>query len=195
MKNRYKGLTFVEKKKIISGDLVRDILITVFYCFVARLIAVVMVTAYGMKTTVVGSSMEPALMNNQTVLIDRFAYKLLSPDRGDVVCFYPKGNENSHLYIKRVIGLPGETVQIIDGYVYIDGVRYLEDDIFDMISDPGDAEALFLLGDDEYFVLGDSRNNSEDSRHGNLGAVGKDTIVGKVWFKYRRNDNKMGFVK
>ena len=195
MKNRYKGLTFAEKKKVVSADMIREILITIFYCVVAVVIAVVLVSAYGMKTSVVGSSMSPALENNQTVLINRFAYRLLSPKRGDVVCFYPKGNENSHLYVKRIIALPGESVQIIDGYVYIDGVRFNEDESYDKIADPGDAQALFLLGNDEYFVLGDNRNNSEDSRNGNIGAVKKDTLIGKVWFRYTKGDSFLGFVK
>ena len=164
MRNRYKGLTFAEKKKIVSGEMIREILITVFYCFVAVLIAVVLVTAYGMKTTVIGSSMTPGLVNN------------------DVVCFYPKGNENSHIYVKRVIGLPGEVIQIMDGYIYIDGVRYNEEETYDIIADPGDASSQFLLGSDEYFVLGDNRNNSEDSRNGNIGAVKKsgDVLTGNL---------------
>ncbi|MCR4849973.1 MAG: signal peptidase I [Lachnospiraceae bacterium] len=195
MKNRYKGLSFAEKKKIVSGEIIREILVTVFYCFVAVLIAVVLVAAYGMKTTVIGSSMTPGLVNNQTVLINRFAYRLLSPKRGDVVCFYPKGNENSHIYVKRVVGLPGEVIQIMDGYIYIDGVRYNEEENFDIIADPGDASSQFLLGNDEYFVLGDNRNNSEDSRNGNIGAVKKDTIIGKVWFRHSRGESMFGFVK
>ena len=139
--------------------------------------------------------MTPGLVNNQTVLINRFAYRLLSPERGDVVCFYPKGNENSHIYVKRIVGLPGEVIQIMDGYIYIDGVRYNEEETFDIIADPGDASSQFLLGNDEYFVLGDNRNNSEDSRNGNIGAVKKDTILGKVWFKYSRGDAMFGLVK
>ncbi|MCR4787839.1 MAG: signal peptidase I [Lachnospiraceae bacterium] len=195
MRKRSRELTFAENKKIVSADMIREILITVFYCFVAVLIAVVLVTAYGMRTSIIGSSMSPGLVNNQTVLINRFAYRLLPPKRGDVVCFYPKGNESSHIYVKRVVGLPGESIQIIDGYIYIDGVRYNEDDSFDIIEDPGDAGSLFVLGNDEYFVLGDNRNNSEDSRNGNIGAVKRDTLLGKAWFKFSRGEYMAGFVK
>lgn len=191
---KYTGLSFREKKKIVSGELVKDILGTLFFCFAAALLAVVLVIAFGMRTPTIGYSMTPTLVNSQEVLIDRFVFKLLSPSRFDVVCFYPKGNENSHLYIKRVIGLPGEMVEIKEGYVYIDGTRLL-DDSFGTISDPGLAEAPFLLEEGEYFVLGDNRENSEDSRNGNIGAVNINTMVGKIWFKFSCNDNPMGFVK
>ena len=136
----------------------------------------------------------PELNNGQEVLIDRFAFKMLNPSRYDVVCFYPKGNENSHMYIKRVIGLPSETIQIKDGYVYVDGIRLLDDE-HEKIWEPGLAEAEFKLGEGEYFVLGDNRNNSEDSRNGNIGAVSKDTMVGKVWYKFSKDDNSFGFVE
>lgn len=190
-----KGLSFIEKKRVVSKGLFREILGTLFYCFAAILVAIVLVVAFGRKVSVIGLSMEPTLSNSQDILVDRFTLKLLAPKRGDVVCFYPKGNENAHLYIKRVIGLPNEKIQIKDGFIYIDGIRYHEDDRFDMIEDPGDAEAVFTLGPEEYFVLGDNRNNSEDSRTGNIGAVKKDTIVGKVWFKLANENKKMGLVK
>ncbi len=192
---RNKGLTFVDKKKVFSRELVREIFVTAFYCVAGIVIAIVLVVAFGMKTPVIGISMTPGLANSQEVLIDRFAFKLVTLSRNDIVCFYPKGNENSHIYVKRIIGMPGETVQIKDGYVYINGVRLLEDEQFDKIEDPGDAESPFVLGANEYFVLGDNRNNSEDSRNGNIGAVNLDTIVGKAWFKLSINDNKFGFIK
>lgn len=195
MSRRQKGLSFVEKEKRVSRDLVKDILGTLFYCFAAILLGAVIVIAFGMRLPVIGISMSPSLENGQVVLVDRFSLRLLNPQREDVVCFYPKGNENSHLYVKRIIGLPGETVQIKDGYVYVDGVRLLENEVFDKIEDPGLAQTEFVLKEDEYFVLGDNRNNSEDSRNGNIGAVMEDTMVGKVWFKLKTDNNRMGFVK
>ena len=112
---RHKGLTFYEKKKRISKEMVREIFSTVFCCFAAVLIAFVLVFAVGMRVSVIGVSMEPALFNGQEVLINKFAYKLSSPKRGDVIAFLPNGNPNSHYYLKRVIGLPGEKIQIIGG--------------------------------------------------------------------------------
>ncbi len=191
---RHKGLTFYEKKKRISKEMVREILTTAFYCFAAVLLATVIVFLVGMKISVIGVSMEPALYNGQEVLINRFIYKLFAPERGDVVAFLPNGNQNSHYYLKRVVGLPGEHVQIIGGYVYIDGELLEEDDSYDKIADPGIADNEIILGSDEYFVLGDNRNNSEDSRSGNIGAVSRSTITGKAWFHLSCDEDDMGFI-
>ena len=191
---RKKGLTFYEKEKKISKAMVREIFITIFFALVAILIAFVIVFSVGMKVSFVGISMEPVLYNGQEVLIDRFTYRLLSPGRGDIVAFLPNGNKNSHYYLKRVVGLPGERVQIIGGYVYINGELLEEDESYDKIADPGIAENEIILGSDEFFVLGDNRNNSEDSRSGNIGAVKEDTIAGKAWFRLSCEEEGMGFI-
>lgn len=192
---KQKGLSFYEKKKKISKGMVREIFSLLFFCFAAILLAFVIVVSFGLKTSVIGVSMEPALTNGQTVFIDRFVYKLLSPKRGDVIVFLPNGNTNSHYYLKRVVGLPGEKVQIIGGYVYVNGVMLDEDETLDKIADPGIAEIEFTLESDEFFVLGDNRNNSEDSRSGNIGPVKKSNIVGKAWFHLSGGEDGWGFVK
>lgn len=127
--------------------------------------------------------------------MNRILYRISRPDRGDVVVFLPNGSQNSHLYVKRVIGLPGETVQIREGSVYIDGMLLEESELFDKIIDPGIAQNEILLGNDEYFVLGDNRNSSEDSRSGNIGAVKKDNIIGKAWFHMAAADDGMGLIE
>ena len=192
---RKKGLTFYEKEKKISKAMIKEILWMVFYCLAAVLLAFVLVFSVGMKVAVIGVSMEPGLSNGQEILINKLIYRLSSPKRGDVVVFLPNGNKNSSYYVKRVIGLPGETIQIIDGYVYIDGRFFAEDESYDKIADAGIAETQLKLGDKEYFVLGDNRNNSEDSRSGNIGTVHADTIEGKAWFHLSGNDDEMGFIE
>ena len=192
---RHKGLTFYEKKKKISKDMVREIFSTAFYCFAAILVAFVLVFSFGMKVSVIGVSMSPALNNGEEVLINRFVYKIFSPKRGDVIAFLPNGNTNSHYYLKRVIGLPGERVQIIGGYVYINGEPLVEDEAFDKIADPGIAGTEILLGSDEYFVMGDNRNASEDSRSGNIGPVSKTVITGQAWFHLGDKETSMGLVE
>ncbi len=192
---RKKGLTFYEKEKKINKATIREIFSTLFYSLVAVLLAFVLVYSVGMKVSMIGVSMEPVLFNGQEVLINKFIYNIMSPDRGDVVAFLPNGNKNSHYYLKRVVGLPGETVQIIGGYVYINGEPLAEDESYDKIADPGMAENEIILGNDEYFVLGDNRNNSEDSRSGNIGAIKKETIAGKAWFHLSGGEKGMGFVK
>ena len=190
---RKKGLTFYEKEKKINKSTIHEILSTLFYCGVAVFLAFVLVFSVGMKISMVGVSMEPALYNGQEVLINRFIYKITSPKRGDVIAFLPNGNQNSHYYLKRIVGLPGESIQIIDGYVYINGERVPEDE-YDKMADYGIAENEIQLGSDEYFVLGDNRNMSEDSRSGNIGAVKKDTIAGKAWFHLSCDEEGTGFV-
>ena len=190
---RKKGLTFYEKEKKINKSTIHEIISTLFYCGVAVFLAFVLVFSVGMKISMVGVSMEPALYNGQEVLINRFIYKITSPKRGDVIAFLPNGNQNSHYYLKRIVGLPGESIQIIDGYVYINGERVPEDE-YDKMADYGIAGNEIQLGSDEYFVLGDNRNMSEDSRSGNIGAVKKDTIAGKVWFHLSCDEEGTGFV-
>ncbi len=195
MAKKNEGLTFIEKKKHFSKALLKDILGTVFYCLAGMLIAVSLVVAFGMRTKVVGVSMEPSLLSGQEILVDRFLYGLSNPKRGDIICFYPRGNENSHIYVKRVVGLPFETVEIRNGYVYIDGLRLNESEDLDMMEDAQEASGPITLDKDEYFVLGDNRNNSEDSRNGNIGAVKKDTIIGKAWFKLKKDDNGTDLIR
>lgn len=195
MSRKNEGLTFIEKKKHFSKALLREIFGTVFYCFAAILLSAVLVFAYGMRTTVIGGSMEPVLSNGQEILIDRFLYGISNPKRGDVVCFYPKGNEKSHIYVKRVVGLPNETLEIRGGNLYVDGSRLSDQEQYDLIDSAEDTTETYVLGADEYFVLGDNRNNSEDSRNGNIGAVKKDTIIGKAWFKLKKDENGADLVR
>ena len=121
--------------------------------------------------------------------------RLSTPKRGDVIVFLPNGNQNSHFYVKRVVGLPGETIQIRDGRVYIDGLLLHEDDSLDEMVDSGIAQNELLLAQDEFFVLGDNRNSSEDSRSGNIGAVKKNNIVGKAWFHMATDDVSIGLIE
>lgn len=192
---RRKGLSFYEKEKKINKKLLKEIGQWIFWGAVMMLIAFVAVFCFGIRTSVIGGSMEPTLSNGQEILIDRFSYFFVSPGRGDVVVFLPNGNENSHYYVKRVIGLPGDTISIQDGYVMINGIIYDEDGKYDKMEDGGIAETEIILGEDEYFVLGDNRNNSEDSRSSNVGIVMRDYMIGKAWFHMSSGDVHLGFIK
>lgn len=190
-----KGLQFYQKEKKINSSLLKDIFEMMIGTFVVIFLAVALTYFVGMRTSVIGDSMEPALSNGQEILINRFLYKLSSPKRGDVVVFLPNGNQNTHYYVKRIIGLPGETVQIINGKVYIDGELLEEDERFDKMIDPGIAGNEIMLAGNEYFVLGDNRNSSEDSRSGNIGSIEKNTIIGKAWFHLKDTEGEIGFVE
>ena len=191
---RRKGLTFYQKKKKINKNLIVEIFSWIFWIAVSAFLAVVIVYCVGMQTNVIGSSMESSLYNGQKVFLNRLIYKVSSPKQGDVIVFLPNGNEKSHYYIKRVVATPGDTLVIKDGYLYVNGS--LVDEYFsDKIADAGLADNEIKLGSDEYFVLGDNVNSSEDSRSANIGTIQKDYIIGKAWFKMASQDSKMGLVE
>lgn len=192
---RRKGLSFYQKKKKLNSRLLKDILEMIAGGVVAVFLAFVIVFSVGMCTSVIGDSMEPALYNGQKILMNRIIYRLSTPKRGDVIVFLPNGNQNSHYYVKRVVGLPGETVQIREGRVYINGVLLEESEELDKMIDAGIAQNELELAMDEFFVLGDNRNSSEDSRSGNIGAVNKDTIIGKAWFHMGIDEENMGLIE
>ena len=126
--------------------------------------------------------MEPTLYSGDKVLVNKMIYIVKSPDYGDLVVFKPNGNENSHYHIKRVVGLPGDTLVIEDGRIFIDGELLDEEIQAEKMLEAGVAETEVVLGEDEYFVLGDNRNSSEDSRNADIGNVKKVDILGKAWF-------------
>lgn len=190
-----KGLTFYQKKKKLNTKVIKDIAETLVGSIVVIFLAFVIVFSVGMRTSVIGDSMEPSLYNAQEILMNRIIYKISTPKRGDVIVFLPNGNQNSHYYVKRVVGLPGETVQIRNGSVYIDGALLEEDESLDKMIDAGIAQNGIVLASDEFFVLGDNRNSSEDSRSGNIGAVKRDTIIGKAWYHMASDNESMGLVE
>ncbi len=135
------------------------------------------------KTTMLGESMHITLEKDDKIIINKLAYKFGKPKRFDVVVFKQSGDEHSYYNIKRVIGLPGETVQIKEGYVYINDELLKEPMITDPILIGGLADDKITLEENEYFVLGDNRNNSEDSRFANIANVVFDDIIGKAWLR------------
>ncbi|MBS5523013.1 MAG: signal peptidase I [Clostridiales bacterium] len=135
---------------------------------------------FGMKVIVDGDSMAPAIAENEAVRVNKLIYKVKKPGRMDVIVFNMGKNDTSRYYVRRVVGLPGETVQIVDGVIYINDepVEYKYNSEY--IEDPGLCEEPVTLGDNEYFVLGDNYNHCEDSRFGAVGNIDKNQIVGKA---------------
>lgn len=132
---------------------------------------------------VLGPSMEPTFETNQFLIVSRIHYLIGEPERGDIVVFHFPGNTEED-YIKRVIGLPGETVEIRDTRVYVEGQELTEPYINEECRPDRCRDATWTLAEDEYFVMGDNRNHSQDSRASSVGPVSRNYIVGEVLLRY-----------
>ncbi|MCD7862389.1 MAG: signal peptidase I [Lachnospiraceae bacterium] len=174
------------KKKRLNSRVLHRIALYLGGCLAAALLGVVLVAAFGYTATNVGVSMESSLVHGQKVLVNRTAYVLFSPRRGDVVIFKAGG---THTYIKRVVAVPGDTVQIRDGYLYVNGEQESGD--YEKMAEAGLLADEITLGENEYIVLGDNRNNSEDSRVSSVGIVEKSQISGRVWLALSYGDSRM----
>ena len=166
---------------------------TLLYLLVIVLLTWVIVTFVGQRTKVDGHSMEPTLSDGDNLIVDKLSYRFRDPERYDIIVFPYQHAENTY-YIKRIIGLPGETVQVIDGYMYINGKKLDEHYGAEVMEDPGIAAEPIKLGDDEYFVLGDNRNHSSDSRESSVGVLTRDMLIGRAWVRIYPF-NKIGVIK
>ena len=166
---------------------------TLLYLLVIVLLTWVIVTFVGQRTKVDGHSMEPTLSDGDNLIVDKLSYRFRDPERYDIIVFPYQHAENTY-YIKRIIGLPGETVQVIDGYMYINGKKLDEHYGAEVMEDPGIAAEPIKLGDDEYFVLGDNRNHSSDSRVVSVGVLTRDMLIGRAWVRIYPF-NKIGVIK
>lgn len=164
-------------RKTNSKGLIYDLIFYVVLIFVCIYILPNFVIQ---RTIVDGASMENTLFDGEQLYVEKLSYRFDALDRFDIIVFYPYGRENEDYYVKRIIGLPGETVQIIDSDIYINGGKLEEHYGKEPIEDPGRAAEPIKLGDDEYFVLGDNRNNSRDSRTEEVGNVKRVNIGGRA---------------
>ena len=182
-------ITRMEKKPLSSArekledSKLRKVLIWVFEIVVTLIFAVLTSMMLFQSVTMQESSMEPTLAVGSQYFVNKLAYKTSSPKRGDIIVFRTNGSDDAALHVRRVIGLPGETIQIVNGRILINGEAYKEGKDFPSINNPGMAANAITLEAGEYFVLGDNRNNSEDSRYADIGKVNKKYITGKLWFQ------------
>ena len=189
------GLSFGRKRRRqVNYELLQEIFIWIVRIALVCVIAFGLVWYFGQKVSVIGDSMNPQLENGDITLINRLVYNMRKPKKGEVIAFKPNSNENSHYYIKRVIGLPGETIEYVHGEILIDSEAIEEDYNTTKIEELGLLEEPITLGKEEYFVLGDDRQNSEDSRMANVGNVKQSEIAGKVWLVVSPMKH-FGFVK
>ena len=178
----------------LEDQKLRGILTWIFEIAVALVFAGLVGIFMFQSVTIQESAMEPTLSVGDRFFVNRVVYKFSSPKRGDLIVFKTSGSDDAALRISRVIGLPGETIQISDGKVLINGEVYEENGNFPDISNGGLAADSVSLESGEYFVLGDNRNNSEDSRYGDIGNINRKYIVGKLWFTISPRE-KTGFLK
>lgn len=175
----HKTISEEEKKKGKSSFLKELLIYVCIFIVLWRVIP-----AYVIERTIVdGSSMQDTLQDEEQLMVERLSYRFSDPKRFDIVILMPYGDDVDEYFIKRVIGLPGETIQIKDGEIYINGEVLEENYGKESIIDGGIAEEPLTLGDDEYFVMGDNRNGSDDSRADYIGPITRNLIKGKAIFR------------
>lgn len=163
----------------------KEILSTGIYLLIVLLLTYLVIVYVGQRTEVSGESMEPTLSDGDNLIVDKITYRFKDPERFDIIVFPFQYKEDTY-YIKRIIGMPGETVQIdMEGKIYINGEVLIESYGREIISPEhvGIAVEPITLGPDEYFVLGDNRNHSSDSRIAEVGNIKRDQIIGRAWLR------------
>lgn len=173
-----------EAKEMQESNPLKDFIGWAIYIAVILGATFLIVTYVGQLTKVSGDSMETALHNGDNLIVDKISYRFREPKRYEIVVFPYRHQENT-FYIKRIIGLPGESVQIKDGEVYINGKQLGEKYGLEKINvgEEGIAKDTIILGKDEYFVLGDNRNHSSDSRDSSVGILKKDELIGRAFIR------------
>lgn len=191
VKNMSKKTTYNDKDyEIINGRkvltksaVIREALSWLLIVIVAYVLAYIVTHFLIIKAIVPTGSMKPTIDVNDMLVGNRLSYLFDEPERGDIVIFqYPDNPEEN--YVKRLIGLPGDTVEMKDGYVYINGSEKPLDEPYLKCKRKGNY-GPYEVPEDSYFMLGDNRNNSLDSRFWQNTFVSKDQMIGKVWFRYK----------
>ena len=170
---------YIEEEK---PDVMRELLGMLVYVGIVLAVTFLIITFVGQRTHVSGESMENTLDDGDQLIVDKVTYRFHAPERYDIIVFPFRYKDNTY-YIKRIIGLPGETVQIVDGEIYINGEVLQESYGREVMQDAGLAAEPITLGDDEYFVLGDNRNYSSDSRDPSVALIHRKKIVGRAWLR------------
>ena len=170
-RRRNSGLNFNRRRRKINFDKVRYVLIFAAEIAAVVLLAFGVVLAFGKQVECSNASMEPTYETSDILLVNTIAYKFAEPKTGDVIAFKPKSNVNASYSVKRVIGIPGDTIYISNGRIYLNDELYKENLEVERIDNPGIAASPITLLENQYFVLGDNRNSSEDSRYESVGFV------------------------
>lgn len=174
-------------------SIIRELFGWIVYILIIVGLTYLIITFVGQRTRVSGSSMETTLSDGDNLIVDKISYRFGEPKRYEIIVFPYQYEENTY-YIKRIIGLPGEMVQVMDGDVYINGQKLDENYGNEAMQDSGIAAEPITLGEDEYFVLGDNRNHSADSRDDSVGVLHRKDLLGRAWIRIWPF-NKFGVIK
>ena len=182
------------EERRFSKQFILKLLITLVEAVIVVFLAFT-ITRYGLeKMTVSGEYMSPTLKSGDCVLINKLSYRFHKIHRNDVIVVRQTGSEHSYFSLERVIGLPGERVQIKEGQVYINDKKLKEKLSYPLMDNGGLAEDIVTLDKNEYFVLGDNRNHSSDSRVASVGVLTRDMLIGRAWVRIYPF-NKIGVIK
>lgn len=174
-----------DEKRTLRKKLLIKIAIWIIEIVAVIMLAYLIVFYALEKTNVVGASMDPTLKNEDSIIVNKFSYRFTDPKRFDVIVFKQSGREHSYYNIKRIIGLPGETIQIKDEKFYVDD-KIIKDPVNAVpMTNYGLATEPIKLDENEYFVLGDNRNNSEDSRFASIGMITREDIIGHAFLRLK----------
>lgn len=180
----YKADDSNEDEPMTPKEILKEVFSLILNLGVAMLCVWLILTFVGQRTVVNGNSMYDTLHDGESLIVEKISYRLRDPQRFEIIVFPCDASGEEQLFIKRIIGLPGEELYIdTDGSIYINGERLYEGYGTEPFTYQGRAATTIKIGQDEYFVLGDNRNHSTDSRYESVGNVKRDIIVGKAWLR------------
>lgn len=180
-KNRSQDLSWLDDRESVLFRKLQEVGSWILIAAIAVFLAAVLCFSFGYRMREPDASMEPQIAKGQAVLVNRLAYRISSPERGDVVSICPGGDTTLQPVILRVVAIPGETVEVMDGELLVGGVPSGTAAGYDSMEDAGIAARQITLGNGEYFCLGDNRNDSLDSRDSWIGVIRESSILGRVW--------------
>lgn len=166
-----------------SRELTISILKWIGEIIIAVLLAFLVIRFMGQTLTVRGESLEKTFYDGDVVLVNKLTYRIQEPKKYDMIVFRTDNNEENHYFIKRIVAVPGDTVLIEEGVLKVNGEELSAFPAFSEIKNPGLASEEITLAEDEYFVMGDNCNNSEDSRVASVGNIKRENMIGKVQLK------------
>ncbi len=189
---RQDGYYFYKRRKRFSDDFVHELFHWFIGIFISVILALVMVYFLGVSFVVSGDSMSPGLVDGQKVLVNGLIYKFTQPKPGDIIVFLPNGNSNLNYYVKKVVAVPGDTIYVSDGTLYVNGE--VSNVVTGKIVDQGILSNEITITQGTYFVMSEDVSDADDSRNANIGPVENRYIEGKVWFAFSKDYSKMHLV-